>query len=230
MNLWSTGNNTWTNYPNLNPKSLSFLSLGKGSRQHNMGKVYGLYECAGHVVPCLVIVKVGKPTECARPGNCGKCELQIVMTHFLNKVYFNSPMNPMELEMYHQIKNAIGVNPTFYESLFTVNANTAVELLSVNCLISTSFCRMIHNKKVLGICGKTELTNAKKSIITMMQYTCTNYVDTLHMKNLLLLGENCYLITLLLKHYPLPKAQMIRNAHAYTVAPSDWKTLLSQHD
>ncbi|EGO30630.1 hypothetical protein SERLADRAFT_404715 [Serpula lacrymans var. lacrymans S7.9] len=53
-------------------------------------------------------------------------------------VYFNSPMNPMELEMYHQIKNAIGVNPTFYESLFTVNANTAVELLSVNCLISTS--------------------------------------------------------------------------------------------
>jgi chitin synthase len=36
--------------PNLDPKPLSFVSLGEGSRQHNIGKVYsGLYECAGHV-------------------------------------------------------------------------------------------------------------------------------------------------------------------------------------
>lgn len=38
--------------PNLDPEPLSFLSLGEGQKQHNMGKVYaGLYECAGHVVP-----------------------------------------------------------------------------------------------------------------------------------------------------------------------------------
>ena len=45
-------------------------------------------------------------------------------------------MNPMELEMYHQIKNVIGVNPSFYEYLFMVDADTTVDPLSVNRLIS----------------------------------------------------------------------------------------------
>ena len=45
-------------------------------------------------------------------------------------------MNPLELEMYHQIKNVIGVNPTFYEYLFMVDADTMVHPLSVNRLIS----------------------------------------------------------------------------------------------
>ena len=45
-------------------------------------------------------------------------------------------MNPLELEMYHQIKNVIGVNPTFYEYLFTIDADTTVDSLAVNRLIS----------------------------------------------------------------------------------------------
>lgn len=53
-------------------------------------------------------------------------------------------MNPLELEMYHQIKNVIGVNPSFYEYLFMVDADTTVDPLSVNRLISayvfTSSC------------------------------------------------------------------------------------------
>lgn len=52
------------------------------------------------------------------------------------QVHFNSPMNPLELEMYHQIKNVIGVNPTFYEYLFTVDADTTVDPFSVNRLLS----------------------------------------------------------------------------------------------
>jgi chitin synthase len=48
------------------------------------------------------------------------------------------------------------------------------------------------------------------------------------MKNLLHLGEDRYLTTLLLKHFPLFKTQFVRDAHAYTVAPDDWKVLLSQ--
>jgi hypothetical protein len=55
-----------------------------------------------------------------------------------------------------------------------------------------------------------------------------NRVDTLHMKNLLHLGEDRYLTTLLLKHFPEFKTQFVRDAHAYTVAPDDWKVLLSQ--
>ncbi|KAL1757372.1 glycosyltransferase family 2 protein [Schizophyllum commune] len=261
--------------PNLDPEPLSFLSLGEGAKQHNMGKVYsGLYECAGHVVPYLVVVKVGKPSERSRPGNRGKRDSQMVLMRFLNKVHFNSPMNPLELEMYHQIKNVIGVNPTFYEYVFMIDADTTVEPYSVNRLISA----MIHDKKLLGVCGETELSNAKQSIITMMQVyeyfishhmakafeslfgsvTCLpgcftlyrlrtpdthkpllisnqmiedyseNRVDTLHMKNLLHLGEDRYLTTLLLKHFPLFKTQFVRDAHAFTVAPDDWKVLLSQ--
>jgi chitin synthase len=73
--------------PHTNPDPLSFQSLGEGSKQHNMGKVYaGLYECGGHVVPYLVIVKVGKPTETQKPGNRGKRDSQMLIMHFLNKV------------------------------------------------------------------------------------------------------------------------------------------------
>ena len=72
--------------PNNDPEPLSFLSLGEGAKQHNMGKVYsGLYECAGHVVPYIVVVKVGKPTERSRPGNRGKRDSQMLLMHFLNK-------------------------------------------------------------------------------------------------------------------------------------------------
>ena len=48
------------------------------------------------------------------------------------------------------------------------------------------------------------------------------------MKNLLHLGEDRYLTTLLLKHFPLFKTQFVRDAHAFTTAPDDWKVLLSQ--
>lgn len=72
--------------PNNDPEPLSFLSLGEGAKQHNMGKVYsGLYECAGHVVPYVVVVKCGKPTERSRPGNRGKRDTQMLLMHFLNR-------------------------------------------------------------------------------------------------------------------------------------------------
>jgi chitin synthase len=74
-------------------------------------------------------------------------------------------MNPLELEMYHQIKNVIGVNPTFYEYIFMVDADTVVDPLSLNRLVSA----MMHDKKVLGVCGETSLANSKQSVVTMMQ-------------------------------------------------------------
>lgn len=51
-------------------------------------------------------------------------------------MHFNAPMNPLELEIYHQIKNVIGVNPTFYEYLFMVDADTTVHPMSLNRLVS----------------------------------------------------------------------------------------------
>ncbi|KAI0922672.1 hypothetical protein AcV5_009583 [Taiwanofungus camphoratus] len=261
--------------PNVDAEPLSFLSLGEGTKQHNMGKVFsGLYETAGHVVPYIVVVKCGKPGEKQRPGNRGKRDSQLLIMRFLNKVHFNSPMSPLELEIYHQIKNVIGVNPSFYEYVFMVDADTTVAPMSLNRLISA----MVHDKKLLGVCGETELANAKQSLVTMMQVyeyfishhmakafeslfggvSCLpgcftlyrlrtpdthkplfisnqilddyseNRVDTLHMKNLLHLGEDRYLTTIVLKHFPTCKTQFVRDAHAYTVAPDDWRVLLSQ--
>ncbi|PWN45202.1 chitin synthase 8 [Ceraceosorus guamensis] len=261
--------------PSLEPEALSFLSLGEGARQHNMAKVYsGLYEHAGHVVPYVVVVKCGKPTERQRPGNRGKRDSQLVLMRFLNKVHFGLPMNPMELEVYHQIKNVIGVNPSFYEYILQVDADTEVEAYSLNRFISA----FTNDKRVIGLCGETALSNSKKSFITMLQVyeyyishymakafeslfgsvTCLpgcfsmfrirtpdthrplfiansvvdeyaeNRVDTLHTKNLLHLGEDRYLTTLVLKHFNNYKTIFVRDAKAKTTAPEEWGVLLSQ--
>ncbi len=129
--------------PKLDPEPLLFKSVGEGSRQINYGKVYsGLYEFEGHVVPYvlwfvrfqqlfsnestsyMVVVKVGKPTERSKPGNRGKRDSQILLMHYLNRVHFDSPMSPLELEIYHQMRNVIGIDPAFYEYIFTVDADT----------------------------------------------------------------------------------------------------------
>jgi chitin synthase len=72
----------------------------------------------------LVVVKVGKPTERSKPGNRGKRDSQILLMQYLNRVHFNAPMTPLELEIYHQMRNVIGIDPTFYEYIFTVDADT----------------------------------------------------------------------------------------------------------
>jgi chitin synthase len=53
-------------------------------------------------------------------------------------------------------------------------------------------------------------------------------VDTLHKKNLLSLGEDRYLTTLMTKHFPFMKYKFIPDAYASTAAPETWSVLLSQ--
>lgn len=259
----------------VDPEPLSFESLGEGMKQHNMGKVYsGLYEVQGHIVPFLVVVKIGKPSEVSRPGNRGKRDSQMVMMRFLNRVHYNAPMSPMELEMYHQIRNIIGVNPTFYEFMLQIDADTVVGADSASRMVSA----FLDDTRLIGVCGETALSNSKSSFVTMIQVyeyyishnlakafeslfgsvTClpgcfTMYrvraaesgkplfvsrevveqyanirVDTLHMKNLLHLGEDRYLTTLLLKHHSKYKTKYINTAHAWTIAPDSWKVFMSQ--
>ena len=111
--------------PKLDPEPLLFKSIGDGSRQLNYGKVYsGLYEHEGHVVPYVVVAKVGRPTETNKPGNRGKRDSQVLLLQYLNRVHFDAPMSPLELEIYHQMRNVIGIDPTFYEYIFQVDADT----------------------------------------------------------------------------------------------------------
>jgi chitin synthase len=54
------------------------------------------------------------------------------------------------------------------------------------------------------------------------------FVDTLHKKNLLALGEDRYLTTLMTKHFPAMSYKFIPDAYAQTAAPESWSVLLSQ--
>ncbi|RKP03804.1 hypothetical protein CXG81DRAFT_9112 [Caulochytrium protostelioides] len=261
--------------PAYDPPSLAFQSTGEGSKQLNMAKVYsGLFEHQGHVVPYMVVVKVGKASERARPGNRGKRDSQLLLMRFLNRVHFNAPMAPLELEMYHQFKNVIGVDPNFYEYVLMIDADTEVAPPSLNGLVS----HMVRDSQIAGICGETGLSNENASLVSMNQVfeyyisqnmakafeslfgtvTCLpgcfslyrirtpvknvpvlvapnliqdyaeNQVDTLHLKNLLHLGEDRYLTTLLLKHFPGMKTKFTPDAMAKTVAPDKWNVLISQ--
>ena len=53
-------------------------------------------------------------------------------------------------------------------------------------------------------------------------------VDTLHIKNLLSLGEDRYLTTLMTKHFPHMSFKFVPDALALTAAPETWSILLSQ--
>ncbi|PKK79481.1 hypothetical protein RhiirC2_825484 [Rhizophagus irregularis] len=262
--------------PKVDPEPLAFKSVGEGMQQLNYGKVYsGLYEYEGHVVPYIVVVKVGKQeTERSRPGNRGKRDSQIILMGFLNKVHFDLEMTPLELEIYHQMTNVIGVNPSFYEYVLMVDADTEVMPDSLNRMISC----MLHDGRIIGICGETTLINEEGSWTTMIQVyeyyishhlakafeslfgsvTCLpgcfcmyrirtptknspliissavieeyseNHVDTLHKKNLLSLGEDRYLTTLMMKHFPQYKMTFTPDALCKTAAPDRWAVLLSQ--
>ncbi|MCJ1478074.1 hypothetical protein MMC13_006749 [Lambiella insularis] len=263
--------------PKTDPPALPFKSVGQGNEQLNYGKVYsGLYEYEGNVVPYVVVVKVGKESEQTKtkPGNRGKRDSQILLLSFLNRVHHRAPMSPLELEMFHQINNIIGVDPELYEYLFMVDADTSVREDSLNRLVASC----ANDAKIAGICGETSLENEEGSWWTMIQVyeyfishhlakafeslfgsvTClpgcfcmyrlrtadkgrpliiadkviNEYndclVDTLHKKNLLALGEDRYLTTLMTKHFPAMSYKFIPDAYAATAAPETWSVLLSQ--
>jgi chitin synthase len=198
----------------------------------------------------------------------------MILMRFLSRVHFNQGMTPLELELYHQMKNVIGVDPSFYEFILSIDADTEVYPDSLNRLVA----QMARDSKIIGICGETQLANEKDTWVTMIQVyeyfishhlakafeslfgsvTCLpgcfsmfrirtplknipllvspgiindyseNVVDTLHLKNLLHLGEDRYLTTLLLKHFPAMRTTFTSDAKCKTNAPERWNVFLSQ--
>ena len=74
-------------------------------------------------------------------------------------------MSPLELEMFHQINNIIGVDPELYEYLLMVDADTSVREDSLNRLVASC----ANDAKIAGICGETSLENEGRSWWTMIQ-------------------------------------------------------------
>lgn len=62
----------------------------------------------------------------------------------------------------------------------------------------------------------------------IVEHYSENVVDTLHRKNLLLLGEDRYLTTLMLKTFPKRKQIFVPQAVCKTTVPEEFKVLLSQ--
>ncbi|KAJ5899997.1 hypothetical protein N7495_004741 [Penicillium taxi] len=62
----------------------------------------------------------------------------------------------------------------------------------------------------------------------IVEHYSENVVDTLHKKNLLLLGEDRYLTTLMLKTFPKRKQVFVPQSVCKTVVPDEFKVLLSQ--
>ncbi|KAJ1917489.1 hypothetical protein H4219_003171 [Mycoemilia scoparia] len=260
--------------PKLDPPSYTYLAIGEGSYRHNMAKVYsGLYEHQGHIVPYIVVVKVGNESEVAKPGNRGKRDSQMLLLNFLSRVHFEAPMTELDLEIYHQLNDIIGISPRLHEFIMMVDADTQVEKESLSRLLAA----MVKDSNVIGVCGETMLFNENNSWTTMIQVyeyfishhmakafeslfgsvTCLpgcfsmyriystkgapliiskkviaeyaeNHVDTLHKKNLLSLGEDRYLTTLMMKHFPKLKLTFASDALCQTTAPDKWQILLSQ--
>jgi len=62
----------------------------------------------------------------------------------------------------------------------------------------------------------------------VVEHYSENVVDTLHKKNLLLLGEDRYLSTLMLRTFPKRKQVFVPQAVCKTTVPDEFKVLLSQ--
>lgn len=89
----------------------------------------------------------------------------MILMRFLSRVHFNLAMSPLHLEIYHQMKNVIGVEPSFYEFIFMVDADTQVHKDALSHLVS----HMVRDTRVAGTCGETSIANERSSFTTMIQ-------------------------------------------------------------
>jgi len=92
---------------------------------------------------------------------------------------------------------------------------------AVTCLPGCFSLFRLRKKTSLG-CG---LILTKPELID--NYSVSD-LETLHLKNLLGLGEDRYLTTLLLKHFPAMQIKYNARAIAWTKAPSTWRSYLAQ--
>jgi chitin synthase len=109
-----------------------------------------------------------------------------------------------------------------YEYYINHNLTKAFESLfgNVTCLPG---CFTMYRIKSTG--RKIKPFVIHKDIL--VDYSITN-VDTLHMKNLLYLGEDRYLTTLITKKFPKHSLKYMIEATCKTIVPHTWGVLLSQ--
>ncbi|KAI9143150.1 chitin synthase-domain-containing protein [Paraphysoderma sedebokerense] len=264
----------------LHPSAESYVAIADGSKRHNKAKIFtGYYNCEGHRVRMITIVKCGTEAEAqqAKPGNRGKRDSQIVLMDFYSKLIMNDRLSPFQYDLYRKIFRLTGVSPHRFEIVLMVDADTKVMPDSLSRMVAC----MARDPQVMGLCGETRIANKTASWVTRIQVfeyyishhlskafesifggvTCLpgcfcmyrikapkrdgywvpiianpeiveqyseNVVDTLHKKNLLLLGEDRYLTTLMLRTFPRRKMLFVPKAMCKTFVPDTLRILLSQ--
>jgi chitin synthase len=260
------------------PPAFAYQSVTTGVPSLNRCQVYsGLYECSGQRIPFVLLVKIGRQGEAedklnSRPGNRGKRDSQMILFRFLGRLFHRQPFCPLEVELFRHIKWIIGIDPSLYEFVMMVDADTQVHADSVSRMVE--MYELDH--RLIGVCGESRLSNEKATWVTAVQVyeyfvshninkafeslfgsvTClpgcfcmyrikdggapylvhptilANYgksnVASLHWKNLLSLGEDRYLTTLMLKHFPEMRLEYCPRAVCWTAVPETWPVLLSQ--
>ncbi|KAJ3030867.1 UNVERIFIED_CONTAM: Chitin synthase, class 1 [Siphonaria sp. JEL0065] len=263
------------------PVPASYLAIADGVRQHNMGYVYsGYYVKSGHSVATIVVVKCGTQDEntSQKPGNRGKRDSQLILMNFLSRCLFDDRMTRLDYEIRNRIHHHLQINPSQFEYVLMVDADTDVDKHAVQHMINA----MLNDRNIMGLCGETRVKNKRENWVTAIQVfeyyashhlgkafesifggvTCLpgcfsmyrikalkdpngryvpllvnpdiveeyseNVVETLHKKNLLLLGEDRFLSTLMLRNFPRRKMMFVPQAICNTVVPNEFKVLLSQ--
>lgn len=93
----------------------------------------------------------------------------MILMKFLNNSHFNKNMSPLELEVYHHMKNIIGIEPRFFEYALMVDADTEVLPDSLNRMVAV----MIRDSRVRkkGECGDTCVRNRWRYLILISSST-----------------------------------------------------------
>lgn len=155
----------------------SYVAVERGSKRHNMAKVYaGFYDYGTDStvnvnrqlrVPMVCIVKCGTPDEAThrKPGNRGKRDSQIILMSFLQKVMFDERMTELEFEIFNGFYQISGIFPDMYEVVLMVDADTKVFPDSLTHMVSA----MVKDPEIMGLCGETKIANKRASFTTMIQ-------------------------------------------------------------
>jgi chitin synthase len=156
-------------------ESYEYESLGSDEKSRNRAKIfYGSHTSRNRTLPYIIIVKVGNEKEVGsdKPGNRGKRDSQVLLFRWLNKVHrmvdgdIDDPpvLNEFEKALYENITKDNTFNIVQYEYLLSVDADTVIR---PNAMLQLVY--HMSNKKIIGLCGQTEIANKRESIITVIQ-------------------------------------------------------------
>jgi hypothetical protein len=151
-----------------NVRAKSYLSIGEGTKRHNMAKVYiGHYQYQNRNIPTMLIIKVGNQEERNYPkaGNRGKRDSQLVLMQILQHAFNNSKMSPLEFEVFEKFRKLTQRTIDKCEYVMMIDADTIVKEDSISNMVNY----MINDPAVVGLCGETRVLNKLENWVTSIQ-------------------------------------------------------------